>query len=76
MSQKSAAGPRLIALGILAVLLLVFAAFMILSPAAPRRTKATPAAETPATLLTLYEGPRTMTSSQTARITANGHGEP
>ena len=72
MSSKSAA-PRLIALGILAALLVAFAVFMVLSPSAPRRAKAPQAPEAPETVLTLYEGPRTMTSSQTARITANGH---
>ncbi len=73
MRNKSAANPRLIVLGILAVLLLCFAAFMILSPHAPRRKRAAAAPATPETVLTLYEGPKTMTSSKTARITANGH---
>ena len=73
MSTKSAARPRLIVLGALAVLLLAFAAFMVLSPKAPRRAQAPETPAAPATLLTLYEGPKTMTSSQTARITANGH---
>ena len=73
MSNKSAAMPRLIVLGILALLLLALAVFMILSPNAPRRAKAPEAPAEPATVLTLYEGPRTMTSSANARITANGH---
>ena len=46
---------------------------MILSPHAPRRKRAAAASATPETVLTLYEGPKTMTSSKTARITANGH---
>lgn len=73
MSNKSAAMPRLIVLGILVLLLLALAVFMILSPNAPRRAKAPEAPAEPATVLTLYEGPRTMTSSANARITANGH---
>ncbi len=73
MHTKSAAVPRLIVLGILALLLLALAAFMILSPNAPRRAKAPEAPTEPTTVLTLYEGPKTMTSSQNARITANGH---
>ena len=73
MSTKSAAAPRLIVLGILATLLLVFAIFMVVSPSAPRRARTPEAPPEPETLLTLYEGPKTMTSSPNARITANGH---
>lgn len=72
MNTKSAA-PRLIVLGVAAALLLAFAIFMIVSPAAPRRAAVPKAPEAGQTLLTLYEGPRTMQSSETARIRANGH---
>jgi len=73
MSTKSAAAPRSIVLGMLAVLLLAFAAFMLLSPNAPRRAQAPAEMAVPETILTLYEGPKTMTSSRNARILANGH---
>ena len=73
MRTKPAAMPRWIVLGILAVLLLALAAFMLLSPNAPRRAQAPAASAAPETILTLYEGTRTMTSSPNARITANGH---
>ncbi len=69
MHVKSVFSPRLIVLGVLAVLLLAVAVFMVVSPAAPR-LQAEPADGQ--TLLTLYEGPKTMASSETARITANG----
>ena len=73
MRTESKAVPRLILLGAAALLLLALAIFMILSPKAPRKGQANRAPEGQATLLTLYEGPRTMTSSPNARITANGH---
>ena len=87
MNKKSASTVRLICLGIAAVLLLAAALAMILVPGAPRfgggaAVEAAPetldagntaADDGAATKLTLYEGPKTMTSSSTAKISANGH---
>ena len=87
MNKKSASTVRLICLGIAAVLLLAAALAMILVPGAPRfgggaAVEAVPetldagntaADDGAATKLTLYEGPKTMTSSSTAKISANGH---
>lgn len=70
MNQNSTSGGRLICLGILAAVLLALAVLMIVWPGAPRLGKYPAGAQT---LLTIYEGPKTMTSSRTARITANGH---
>lgn len=71
MNEKSASPVRLIILCILALLLLVLAVFMVVSPAAPRMNQGS-TADGGQTLLTIYEGPKTMTSSETALITANG----
>lgn len=68
MNAKPTPNLRLTLLCVLAVLLLILAVFLVVSPAAPRL--AAPAGDT---VLTLYEGPRTMRSSETAAITANGH---
>lgn len=72
MNTKPNSTARLICLGILAVLLLALAIFMIVSPSAPRLTSTQASADEGQTLLTIYEGPKTMTSSETALITANG----
>ena len=73
MNKPSAAFPRWIIPGILAVLLLAFAVYMIAAPGAPRKNAAAAVPEGKATKLTLYDGPKTMTGSQNAKITANGH---
>lgn len=73
MNMKPTSNVRLICLGVLAVLLLAFAIFMIVSPRAPRLTASQADEADGQTLLTIYEGPKTMTSSDTAFITANGH---
>lgn len=73
MNMKPTSNVRLICLGVLAVLLLAFAIFMIVSPCAPRLTASQADEADGQTLLTIYEGPKTMTSSDTAFITANGH---
>ena len=62
-----------ICLGVLALLLLALAVWMLLSPAAPRYAGSGRGPAEGQTLLTLYEGPKTMTSSETAKISANGH---
>lgn len=73
MKQKSST-PGLACLGVAAVLLLIAAIFMIVSPNAPRKAPAQPAtADGSPVLLTLYEGPKTMHSSETAKITVNGN---
>ncbi len=72
MNSKPAFSPRLIILGVLAVLLAAVAIFMVVSPNAPRLSMAPAAPEEGQTLLTIYEGPKTMTSSENAIITANG----
>lgn len=71
MQAKSAFSPQLLLLGVLTVLLVYLSVFMVVSPAAPRRSAAP--ADTGQTVLTVYQGPKTMESSQDARITANGH---
>ena len=68
--NKKPAG--LIFLGMLSLLLLVLAVYMLAAPGAPRLHTGQTGEAAGQTLLTLYEGPKTMTSSQTARITANG----
>lgn len=70
MNTKPTSSARLICLGILAVLLLAAAIFMIVSPNAPRVNRNN--IDDAETLLTIYEGPKTMTGSETAKITANG----
>ena len=72
MNPKSASSMRPIFLCVLAVLLVALAVFMVVSPSAPRLNSPSGTDEGQ-TLLTLYEGPKTMTSSETAVITANGH---
>ena len=72
MNNKSTSSTRLIFLGIFAALLLALAVFMIVSPNAPRLTQPQDNISDGQTLLTIYEGPKTMTNSQTALITANG----
>ena len=73
MKSRSASSLRLIILGILAAVLVALAVFMVVSPNAPRLNTGETDTGTANTLLTLYEGPKTMTSSETARITVNGH---
>lgn len=73
MNTKPTSSARPICLGILAALLLAFAIFMIVSPNAPRLTPKQAEAPDGQTLLTIYEGPKTMTSSETAKITVNGN---
>ena len=73
MNQKKPIPVRLICLGALAAVLLALAVFLFVSPAAPHYAAAASPAAEGGTLLTLYEGPKTMTSSPTARITANGN---
>lgn len=73
MNNKPAVPAKLICLGIVAVLLLAAALAMIFAPGAPRWAGGNTAPAEGQTLLTLYEGPKTMTSSETAKITANGH---
>lgn len=72
MKRKSAIPGRLICLGVLSILLLAFAIFMVVSPNAPRLAQIRSGTSEGQTQLTLYEGPKTMTSSETAKITANG----
>lgn len=72
MNTKSTSGGYVLCLGILALLLLAFAVFMVVSPGAPRLAGSQTSASDTQTLLTIYEGPKTMTSSETAQITANG----
>ena len=71
MNRKPALSAKLICLGVLAVLLLAAALCLLFVPGAPRHAASGPAEGQ--TLLTIYEGPRTMTGSQTAVIRANGH---
>ncbi len=73
MNKKSTSNAGLICLGVLAAVLLALAIFMIVSPNAPRLAAGPAEVPDGQTLLTLYDGPKTMTSSETARITANGH---
>lgn len=73
MSKHPSSGTRLVVLGISAILLLALAIFMIVSPAAPRLASGAADGAEGQTLLTIYEGPTTMTSSENALITANGH---
>lgn len=71
MNEKSVSPVRLIILCVIALLLLVLAVFMVVSPTAPRMNTGADA-NNGQTLLTIYEGPKTMTTSETARISANG----
>ncbi len=73
MNNKPPIPKKLVCLGILAVLLLAAALAMIFVPGAPRFGGGEAAPAEGQTLLTLYEGPKTMTSSETARIFANDH---
>lgn len=73
MNKKPAIPAKLICLGAAAVLLLAAALLMLFAPGAPRYAGKTPDGAESGTVLTLYEGPKTMTSSATARICANGH---
>ena len=73
MNKKPAISAKLICLGIAAVLLLAAALALLLAPGAPRFGGVRPAEDGTQTLLTLYEGPRTMTSSETASASVNGH---
>ncbi|MBQ9189956.1 MAG: hypothetical protein IJ138_11570 [Clostridia bacterium] len=72
MISKPAVPVKTICLGISAALFLVCAILMIVLPDAPRFIQKQ---ENPyeGTILTLYEGPKTMKSSANAQITANGH---
>lgn len=72
MNMKQSSGARLACLGVLAAVLLALAIFMIVSPSAPRLSPSQAGEPNNQTFLTIYEGPKTMTSSETARITANG----
>ena len=72
MNKKRPISVPGICLGVLALLLLVLAVWMLLSPAAPRYAGSGKVPAEGQTLLTLYEGPKTMSSSETAKITANG----
>ena len=67
MKSQPAVPVRTICLGIAAVVFAALAIFMFVSPNAPRLVANTTAAE-PETLLTLYEGPKTMKTSQNAAI--------
>ena len=73
MNKKNPIPGRLICLGALTIILLVLALLMFLLPNAPRFADRTSESPDQETKLTVYEGPKTMTSSQTARIKANGH---
>lgn len=73
MKKKSDTPAGLICLGILSVLLLALAVYMLAAPGAPRLARPQTGEAEGQTLLTLYEGPKTMTSSEMAHITANGH---
>lgn len=73
MNPKSVSSVRLTVLCVLAVLTVALAVFMVVSPSAPRLDAGTADTGEATTLLTIYEGPKTMTSSETASITANGH---
>lgn len=70
MHSKPASPVQQTALILLTLVMAALAIFMVASPAAPR-LQADNTGEGQ-TLLTLYEGPSTMTSSEVARITANG----
>ncbi len=70
MKSTSVPSGRLIFLAVLALALVALAIFMLVSPAAPRLQLGQGAGSE--TLLTLYDGPQTMTSSETALISANG----
>ncbi|MBR3177956.1 MAG: hypothetical protein IKF49_00475 [Clostridia bacterium] len=72
MKSQPAVPVRTICLGIAAVVFAALAIFMFVSPNAPRLVANTTAAE-PETLLTLYEGPKTMKTSQNAAIKVNGN---
>ncbi|MDR1737066.1 MAG: hypothetical protein LBR85_09405 [Oscillospiraceae bacterium] len=82
MEGKKSPSAAVICLGIAAALCLGFAVFMFAAPAAPRAQEAPPPQEIEvpnyvtvgtAPVLTLYEGPKTMTTSENAKITANGN---
>ena len=76
MENKKGIGIPVIALGLVAVLCAAFTVYMLAAPDAPRANRDNgadepePAAETD-TILTLYEGPKTMTSSEKASIWVN-----
>ena len=70
MNSKSTTSARPIVLGVIAAVLLTVAIYMVAWPGAPRLASGPAEGQT---LLTIYEGPKTMTSSQDAVITANGH---
>lgn len=70
MHSKPASPVQQIVLILLTLVMATLAIFMVASPAAPR-LQADNVSEGQ-TLLTLYEGPSTMTSSEVAHITANG----
>ncbi|OQB22357.1 MAG: Glycosyl hydrolases family 28 [Firmicutes bacterium ADurb.Bin182] len=81
MNEKKAVTLPVICLGAAAVLFLAFAAYMIIASNAPRLNLPSsvsneyPAGEKgdAATKLTVYEGPKTMKTSEAAIITANGN---
>jgi len=73
VNNKHAVSAKLVCLGIAAIALLAAALVMIFVPGAPRFSGGQAAASDGQTLLTIYEGPKTMTSSETAKIRANGH---
>ena len=72
MKIRMALNAKTIILSIAAVLLLSFSIFMFVSPKAPRLHPKSTGGESE-TKLILYEGPKTMTSSQNVRVSANGH---
>lgn len=72
MNKKKPIPVSTVCLGALALVLLALALVMLLAPNAPRHAAAVQPVEGQ-TRLTLYEGPRTMQSSETVRISVNGH---
>ena len=72
MNSKPPVSLKTICLCAAAALLLAFTIFMFVSPSAPRFF-AKPAPKEGDTLLKLYDGPKTMRSSENVQITANGH---
>ena len=72
MNSKQALPVKTVCLCVAAALLLAFAIFMFVSPAAPRFFAKSEPKEGD-TVLKLYDGPKTMRSSENVLITANGH---
>lgn len=71
MNEKKTVTLPVICLGVAAALFLAFAVYMFAAPNAPRLT--VNEKKDAQTMLTLYEGPKTMQTSTTASITANGN---